>query len=61
MVNALADDEKADKRLIAEYQSKVEILQEKVADLEASAEEKEQELNQLRRGAQDNAVRPPTP
>jgi hypothetical protein len=37
-------DIQADKKLIADYQSKVEILQDKVAGLEASLDESEEKL-----------------
>lgn len=53
----------ADKRLIAEYQTKVELLQDKVAGLEADLDEKEEELNHFRStgGSRDQRVSPHYP
>lgn len=49
----------AGKKIIAEYQAKVEILHDKVAGLEATLEEKEEELNLFRTsgGSRDQNVR----
>jgi hypothetical protein len=46
--NELTTGVQAEKRLVAEYQSKVETLQEKIAGLEASLGQKEEELNALK-------------
>lgn len=42
----------ADKKLIMDYQQKVEMLQEKVAGLEASLDDKEREISGLKHGEQ---------
>lgn len=42
----------ADKKLITDYQQKVELLQEKVAGLEASLDDKEREISGLKQGEQ---------
>jgi chromosome segregation ATPase len=43
-----------DRKLIAEYQNKVESLQDKLMSLEASLEDKEQEIARIK---QDESVR----
>ena len=45
-----------ERKIIADYQSKVETLQEKVMGLEASVDEKEGELKRLREGVNRDTV-----